>query len=108
MGIVEGDKNVGRHEKIHACFSASATRDSDSMPNASPAVIDLVLDAGPLLSQSQLRGVAQNYYTVPHVISELRDKSAREHLERLALIAGINIVTRNPDTASLLKGALRA
>ena len=66
---------------------------------------DLVLDAGPLLSQSPLRGVAQNYYTVPHVISELRDKSAREHLERLALVAGINIVTRNPDTASLLKGA---
>ncbi|KZW04357.1 hypothetical protein EXIGLDRAFT_758651 [Exidia glandulosa HHB12029] len=74
------------------------------MPNASqPAVINLVLDAGPLLAQTQLRGVAQNYYTVPHVISELRDKSAREHLDRLALVAGINIVTRNPDTASLLK-----
>ncbi|EJD53961.1 hypothetical protein AURDEDRAFT_180333 [Auricularia subglabra TFB-10046 SS5] len=68
-----------------------------------PAVIDLVLDAGPLLSQTPLRGVAEHYYTVPHVISEIQDKSAREYLERLGLVAGINIQTRNPDTASLLK-----
>ncbi|KAH7100539.1 Nin one binding Zn-ribbon like-domain-containing protein [Auriculariales sp. MPI-PUGE-AT-0066] len=53
-----------------------------------PNCVDLVLDAGPLLSQTPLRGVATNYYTVPQVISELRDQKAREHLERLALVAG--------------------
>jgi len=69
-----------------------------------PNCIDLVLDAGPLLSQTPLRGIATTYYTVPQVISELRDQKAREHVERLALVAGINIQTRIPDSASMLKG----
>ncbi|EMD40951.1 hypothetical protein CERSUDRAFT_91703 [Gelatoporia subvermispora B] len=66
-----------------------------------PACKNLVLDAGPLLSLSPLRGLAETYYIVPQVLSELKDKRAREHFERLGLSAGVRIQVQNPDAASL-------
>ncbi|KAI0750999.1 Nin one binding Zn-ribbon like-domain-containing protein [Daedaleopsis nitida] len=61
----------------------------------------LVLDAGPLLSLSPLRGLAQTYYTVPQILDELKDKRAREHFERLGLSAGVSIEVKGPATASV-------
>jgi len=66
-----------------------------------PACKHLVLDAGPLLSLSPLRGLAETYYTVPQVLEELKDKRAREHFERLGLSAGVRIEVKGPDAASL-------
>lgn len=70
-----------------------------------PRCKHLVLDAGPLLSLTPLRGLAESYYTVPQVLAELRDKRAREHLERLGLFSGVNVVIKSPDAASLSHGA---
>ena len=70
-----------------------------------PKCKHLVLDAGPLLSFTPLRGLAESYYTVPQVLAELRDKRAREHLERLGLLSGVNILIKSPDAASLSHGA---
>ena len=64
----------------------------------------LVLDAGPLLSLSPLRGLANTFYTVPQVLSELKDARAREHFERLGLMSGAKIQVRSPDPASLSHG----
>ncbi|KAL0580085.1 20S-pre-rRNA D-site endonuclease nob1 [Marasmius crinis-equi] len=61
----------------------------------------LVLDAGPLLSLSPLRGLAETYITVPQVLAELKDKNAKEHLERLGLNYGIKIEVKNPNPASI-------
>ncbi|KAI0068592.1 hypothetical protein BV25DRAFT_1903994 [Artomyces pyxidatus] len=61
----------------------------------------LVLDAGPLLSLSPLRGLAETYVTVPQVLDELRDKRAREHFEKLALTAGVHVKIQSPDAESL-------
>ncbi|KAI0053729.1 hypothetical protein FA95DRAFT_1481220 [Auriscalpium vulgare] len=61
----------------------------------------LVLDAGPLLSLSPLRGLAETYVTVPQVLDELRDKRAREHFEQLALTTGVHVKIQSPDAASL-------
>ncbi|KII94965.1 hypothetical protein PLICRDRAFT_197945 [Plicaturopsis crispa FD-325 SS-3] len=66
-----------------------------------PRCRKLVLDAGPLLSLSPLRGLAETYLTVPQVLEELKDKRAREHFERLGLSAGVRIEVRSPDAASL-------
>lgn len=66
----------------------------------------LVLDAGPLLSLSPLRGLAEHYVTVPQVLSELKDKNAREHFDRLALITGVKVEVLQPDAASISKGIL--
>ncbi|KAI0660796.1 Nin one binding Zn-ribbon like-domain-containing protein [Cubamyces menziesii] len=79
-----------------------AASSSSAAANASkPACKHLVLDAGPLLSLSPLRGLAETYYTVPQVLDELKDKRAREHFERLGLSAGVRIEVKGPSTASV-------
>lgn len=69
-----------------------------------PSCKSLVLDAGPLLSLSPLRGLAENYYTVPQVLNELKDKNAREHFEKLGFSAGVRIQVDSPDPVSLAHG----
>lgn len=64
----------------------------------------LVLDAGPLLSLSPLRGLAETFFTVPQVLDELKDKRAREHFEKLGLMSGVKIEIRSADAVSLLHG----
>jgi len=64
----------------------------------------LVLDSGPILSLSPLRGLADTYLTVPQVLDELKDKRAREHFEQLGLSTGVQVNIRNPDSASLSQG----
>lgn len=64
----------------------------------------LVLDAGPLLSLSPLRGLAETYLTVPQVLAELKDNRAKEHFERLGLMSGVKVEIRSPDPASLSHG----
>lgn len=71
-----------------------------------PRCKNLVLDSGPLLSLSPLRGLAATYLTVPQVLDELKDKRAREHFEQLGLSAGVKIEVRSPDAASLSYGTL--
>ncbi|KAK0190811.1 Nin one binding Zn-ribbon like-domain-containing protein [Armillaria mellea] len=71
------------------------------MANDKPRCKNLVLDAGPLLSLSPLRGLAETYVTVPQIIEELRDKNARQHLERLGLNYGVKIEVKNPSATSL-------
>ncbi|KAF4620042.1 hypothetical protein D9613_005264 [Agrocybe pediades] len=66
-----------------------------------PKCKNLVLDAGPLLSLSPLRGLASTYFTVPQVLAELKDNRAREHFERLGLLSGVKVEVRSPDAASL-------
>ncbi|KAL9713200.1 20S-pre-rRNA D-site endonuclease nob1 [Leucoagaricus gongylophorus] len=66
-----------------------------------PKTKSLILDAGPLLSLSPLRGLASTYYTTPQVLAELKDGRAREHLEKLGLLSGVKVVVKSPDAASL-------
>ncbi|KAI0375857.1 hypothetical protein BV20DRAFT_984944 [Pilatotrama ljubarskyi] len=79
----------------------AASTSSAAQNAAKPACKHLVLDAGPLLSLSPLRGLSETYYTVPQVLDELKDKRAREHFERLGLSAGVRIEVKGPSTASL-------
>jgi len=69
-----------------------------------PKCKNLVLDAGPLLSLSPLRGLASTYFTVPQILAELKDNRAREHFERLGLLSGVKVEIRSPDAASLAHG----
>ena len=65
---------------------------------------NLVLDAGPLLMLSPLRGLAETFITVPQVLEELKDKRAQEHFEKLGLVAGVNVNVQSPDPASIAHG----
>lgn len=69
--------------------------------DSKPACKSLVLDAGPLLALSPLRGLAETFYTVPQVLDELKDRRAREHFEKLGLSAGVKIEVKSPDPQSL-------
>jgi len=79
----------------------SHLHDGMATSGSQPACKNLVLDAGPLLSFSPLRNLAQTYYIVPQVISELKDPRAKQHFESLALNAGVRIQVRDPTTSSL-------
>ncbi|KAG5728489.1 20S-pre-rRNA D-site endonuclease nob1 [Termitomyces sp. T112] len=68
---------------------------------STPRCKNLVLDAGPLLSLSPLRGLAETYITVPQVLAELKDKRARDHFEQLGLLSGVKVRVQSPDAASL-------
>ncbi|KAH9850780.1 Nin one binding Zn-ribbon like-domain-containing protein [Lenzites betulinus] len=79
----------------------AASTSSAAFNASKPACKHLVLDAGPLLSLSPLRGLSEAYYTVPQVLDELKDKRAREHFQQLGLSAGVRIEIRGPTAASL-------
>ncbi|KNZ77179.1 20S-pre-rRNA D-site endonuclease nob1 [Termitomyces sp. J132] len=68
---------------------------------STPRCKNLVLDAGPLLSLSPLRGLAETFITVPQVLAELKDKRARDHFEQLGLLSGVKVRVQSPDAASL-------
>ena len=89
-------------------LSSSSVLDSERIMAANevphPHCKRLVLDAGPLLSLSPLRGLAETYVTVPQVLLELKDGRAREHFERLGLLSGVKIEVRSPDAVSLAHG----
>ncbi|MCO5596139.1 hypothetical protein L7F22_050199 [Adiantum nelumboides] len=48
-----------------------------------PQIDELVLDAGPLVTQQRLIGLAKKFYVPSSVVAELRDKQARDHFQRL-------------------------
>jgi RNA-binding protein NOB1 len=76
-----------------------------SFDHQPPRCKNLVLDAGPLLSLSPLRGLAETFYTVPQVLLELKDRRAREHFQQLGLSAGVRIEVKAPDAVALAHGA---
>lgn len=59
---------------------ASSSSPQPAASTLEPRIEALVLDAGPLVTQSPLRGLAKKYYIPPSVVEELKDKRARDHL----------------------------
>ncbi|KAG8848916.1 Nin1 binding protein [Serendipita sp. 411] len=78
------------------------------MDTITPRVESLVLDAGPLLSLSPLKGLSKSYFTVPQVLGELKDDKSREHFQNLGLLAGVKVETRMPDSTALAQVTLAA
>lgn len=71
----------------------------------SKAIKRLVLDAAPLLTQAPIRDLAEEFYTTPQVIAELRDEKSRKYLEMLE-IQGIHINVQQADPVSYAKGLI--
>jgi RNA-binding protein NOB1 len=63
----------------------------------------LILDAGPLVTQSPLRGLAKQYYIPPSVVAELKDKRAKDHLDWLRSEGGgCNVEIREPGPEAMV------
>ena len=69
---------------------------------AAPRLKHLILDAGPLLSLTPLRHLAEAYHTTPAVLAELRDPKAREYWDRLAL-QGVDVRVEQPSPESMAR-----
>jgi hypothetical protein len=98
---------LNRRPKVVLISSSIPTMTSASS-SAPASCKNVVLDAGPLLSLSPLRGLAQKYWTVPQVLDELKDRRAREHFEQLGLSAGVAVEVRAPSGLHLTKGRMYA
>ncbi|PWN19115.1 hypothetical protein BCV69DRAFT_284270 [Microstroma glucosiphilum] len=85
-----------------ASTSSTPTASSSSPSSSGPAIDQLVLDAGPLLAQLPLRGLAKKYYVPPSVMLELKDKHARDHLEFLR-ISGMDLEVREAGPEALAR-----
>lgn len=83
--------------------TATTTTDAPAGPPP-PPIKNLILDAAPLLTLTPLRGLASKYLIAPQVLAEIRDRRAREHFERLALLEGVEVEVRDIDPISLAKG----
>lgn len=57
----------------------------------------LILDTAPLLKRTPVRDMAEEFFTVPEVIAEIRDSSAREYLSQLPF----NLVVRQPSPEAI-------
>ncbi|GMK59423.1 hypothetical protein CspeluHIS016_0800290 [Cutaneotrichosporon spelunceum] len=88
-----------------AAAAAAATAKEPAAEAAGPSkppggIQHLVLDAGPLLSLTPLRHLAQTFHTTPAVLAELRDARAREHWERLKL-QGVDVRVAPPSAEAV-------
>jgi RNA-binding protein NOB1 len=63
----------------------------------------LILDAGPLVSLTPLRHLAQAFHTTPMVVAELRDPKSREHWKRLGLM-GVDVKVEMPKPEVMARG----
>lgn len=65
--------------------------------DATPDRIDVVLDAGPLIRGTNISHLGNTFWTVPEVLSEIRDKEARRRLELLPF----EIKTKEPSEEAI-------
>ena len=63
----------------------------------------LILDAGPLVSLTPLRHLAQAFHTTPMVVAELRDPKSRAHFQQLGLM-GVDVKVEMPKPEVMARG----
>jgi RNA-binding protein NOB1 len=63
----------------------------------------LILDAGPLVSLTPLRHLAQAFHTTPMVVAELRDPKSRAHWQQLGLM-GVDVKVEMPQPDVMARG----
>lgn len=101
--MAESDHNQAAQADV---ASQPTTVAPETMSEPKPPVHTLVLDAGPLLSLTPLRRMAERFVVPPQVVAELRDEKARIYWERIqaGLIEGVHVEVKTPDAISVGKG----
>lgn len=102
VDTIEPESSLAGSNSSVALIALSSSSPSVPATSNEPRIEQLVLDAAPLLAQLPLRGMAKKYYIPPSVLSELKDKKAREHLEFLK-IAGLDLEVREAGPEALAR-----
>ncbi|TDH70408.1 hypothetical protein CCR75_000378 [Bremia lactucae] len=89
-------------EKTSTLASTNASSTADPMPQLltpekAKKVLHLVIDSGAIIKGTNLAGLAENFWTVPDVLNEIRDKKSRGILERLPF----SLHTREPSAEAM-------
>ena|SRR5688572_21549683 len=77
--------------------------DCDTIDNERQNIECLVLDSGPLIKGINARSFAEKLYTIPEVLSEIRDKHSRDFLNQISFDLQIKI----PSDEALKEGCSR-
>ena len=78
----------------------SNSTESKAKKDESASYRCLVVDSGPIIKHtgfSKLFGIAEEYYTVPGVMNEIRDAKARQHLDQWPM----DLIVKEPTTESI-------
>ncbi|RLN68261.1 hypothetical protein BBJ29_000844 [Phytophthora kernoviae] len=77
--------------------AASAPEAPQEAPKSNKKVLHLVIDSGAIIKGTNLGVLAENFWTVPDVLNEIRDKKSRAILERLPF----TLQTREPSAEAM-------
>ncbi|KAI9634315.1 art-4 protein [Dioszegia hungarica] len=87
--------------------SSTSTSAPEAGSSAKPQIKHLILDAGPLLSLTPLRHLAEKLYTTPAVLAELRDPKAREYFKRIqGGMEGVNVEVVQPTGEAMARAVI--
>ena len=102
------DPSVKSPEQVVASGSSSSSRHGADDTTSSgkkaprPRIETLILDAGALIMQVTLAGLAAEYYIPPQVVEELKHASGRNYLDSLRLRPDFNLHVVQPSSASMV------
>ncbi|GBC05927.1 hypothetical protein RclHR1_06500009 [Rhizophagus clarus] len=71
--------------------NTSVINSSSIVNDAGQKIRSLVVDSGPLIKGINVRSFAEKIYTIPEVISEIRDKHSREFLNQISFDLQIKV-----------------
>jgi rRNA maturation endonuclease Nob1 len=71
--------------------NTSISNSSSIINDVGQKIESLVIDSGPLIKGTNVRSFAGKIYTVPEVISEIRDKHSRDFLNQISFSLQIKV-----------------
>ena len=106
--LTEASTEASTEAPSHAETSTSTatpqpTASSSSASGSGSSTRHLILDAGPLVSLTPLRHLAQAFHTTPMVVAELRDPKSRAHFQQLGLM-GVDVKVEMPKPEVMARG----
>ncbi len=71
--------------------TSTSVNNCSTVDNERQKIECLVLDSGPLIKGINARSFAEKLYTIPEVISEIRDKHSRDFLNQISFDLQIKV-----------------
>lgn len=111
FALSQPKQNIEVVQLITSSFSSLMTEASSSLSSSSTSLSNpptkkitrLVVDTAAFIKKIRLEALADEFYTIPEVLAEVRDSAARQFFETLL----IKLKTREPSSEAIRHGKLR-